>query len=634
MRLRLFAFLFLGALLAPSAAGQSVSIEAQATPSEAGVQEVVVYTIRVDGASLSDVQTPEPPSTTNLVLNQSTPSTKRDLSFQKGRLDRSIAFEWRYRPIRVGTARFRPTKITVRGKTYATAEIRVRIVPQSQRRSTPTPTPHGPPTTRRQPPPDAPSSADVLGPQDLFIRASAETAEAYQNEQVAIEYRLFFRPGIQLRHSRLANAWDANGFWREELDVASRPVPRSQEIDGTTYQTIVLKRVAVFPTRTGSLRVDPLRIETEAYASHRQSAGDYSLQSRYEPVTLSSEAITIDAAPLPPNPPSSFDGAVGSFSLTTRVSTDSVQAGEAVRLRAEIEGRGNLATLSAPSFDTPPDFESFDPETTTDIQRSGDVIRGSKTFTYLLVPRTGGTHTIPPVTFAYFDPGAGRYRTLRSSPARVHVTGQAAPTAVSTTGSGLPIGDIAGLMAASGEASVRWISADPRPLYRQGWPYAVALLPLLIAAGLVAYRRRSPDHRSADDRDDDASPAVDLDPGRHQEAMQIAQTHLQEAHRALRNGRTQPFYRAVERAVLGFIGRRLDRPVPSMMRSTLDALLQEHGVSDPTLTSLHELLDACDHAQFTPSHPSHDSMRAALGRAQELILQFDADLPEGQTSAC
>jgi hypothetical protein len=96
----------------------------------------------------------------------------------------------------------------------------------------------------------------------MFIRAVPSKRQAFQNEQITIEYALYFRTGIQLRQSRLADSWDAEGFWREELEIEARPIPQTVVVDGLRYNTIVLKRVAVFPTRTGSLRIDPLRIES------------------------------------------------------------------------------------------------------------------------------------------------------------------------------------------------------------------------------------------------------------------------------------------------------------------------------------------------------------------------------------
>jgi hypothetical protein len=613
MRRRLLAGLIgLGLLLGGSVQAQSasdVTVAAEATPSEVGTAEAVTFKIHVKGAALSTIQTPDPPPTTNLVLQTPTPSTERELSFNSGRLSRRITFEWTYQPMQVGIGRIRPTTVRIQDERYTTDEIRVRIVPQSQR-------PPSRPSRTNSASPSRPADAAAratLGPRDLFIRATASGETAYQNEQVTVEYRLFFRPGVRLRQSRMADAWDAPGFWREELDVASRPTPRSTTLYGQTYEAIVLKRVALFPTRAGTLHVDPLRIETEARAHPRMGQQrEAAPHPQYEPVALSSEQLSVVATPLPSGAPPAFNGAVGQFSLDTKISSDSVEAGEAVELTARIQGTGNIATVSPPTIDPPSGFETYEPSVRTAIDRSGTVVEGTKTFTYTLVPRSNGGHTLPPVTFAYFHPETQQYETLRSEPMALHVTGDVPPQAVSQTGQGLPIGEIAGPIA----DDVQWVQPDRAPLYRQPWAYAALLIPIMLAAGGVAYRRYA--------GGEPVAPEADA------EGLDAAQRHLQAAHRHLRDGEVRAFYQTVERVVLTFLATRLGlSQTPSgLTRDTLDRHLSRLDVPDAEREALHELLDACDQAQFTPVEPSHDTMKATLDHAQTLLLRLDDALPD------
>lgn len=609
MHVRLLIGLFcLGALLGGPVRAQSgseISVSAQATPSEAGPSETVTFEIQVKGAPRSVIQTPDPPPTSNLVLQDPTPSTQRQLSFDSGRLTRRVSYKWTYRPMREGIARIRSTTVRIQGERYTTDEIRVRVVPQSQRSGR---------SSRAGADPVQPSSpsgarrADGLSPRDLFIRATASSDAAYQNEQVTTEYRLFFRPGVRLRQSRMADAWDAPGFWREELDVAARPTPRTTTAYGQTYKTIVLKRVALFPTRAGTLRVDPLRIETEAQPRKQRDRSPS--QRHYEPVTLSSEALSVVAEPLPPGAPPAFDGAVGQFALQTSLSDDSVEAGNAVELTARIEGTGNLATISPPALDPPSDFETYEPSLEADIDRGGEQVEGTKTFTYTLVPRSNGGYTLPPVAFAYFDPETETYETLRSEPVALHVTGDAPPRAVGRTGEGLPVGDIAAPI----EEDVHWVRADRAPFYRQPWVYAVLLVPVVLAGGGIAYQEYAGREVAADPAPDGLGPAQD---------------HLRDAHRHLREGQTDTFHQTVEQAVLTFLTARLGVPeTPSTeRREALNQRLAQHDVPEPERRAVHDLLDACDRAQFTPTEPSHDAMEATLDQAQTLLLRLDDALP-------
>jgi len=584
--------------------GQStpdVSVTAEARPPEVGTEETVTVRIEVRGAPRSVIETPEPPATTNLVLRESVPTTEREVSFDQGRLRRRITFAWQYRPMRVGTGRIQGATVRIRGQPYTTDEIRVRVVPQAQRPRRP----------QARPAPGAGSDEANrragLEPRDLFIQATASADTAYQNEQVTAEYRLFFRPGVRLRQSRMADAWDAPGFWREELDVASRPTPRSQTMYGQTYRAIVLKRVALFPTQTGRLEVDPLRIETEARAQPRLGRRDRPVpRSRYEPVTLASEQLAVAARPLPSGAPSSFDGSVGQFALEAEVDSDSVAVGGGVELTARIRGTGNVATVSPPVVEAPSEVTVYEPVVETEIDRSGDEVRGTKTFTYTLVPRSSGRHVLPPVRFAYFDPGAGQYETLRAALPTVRATGEAEPRARSRTGEGLPVGDVAAPIEQPG----RWVRADRQPLYARLWPYAALLLPLVLAAGAVAYRRR---------RTEVAAPTTGERP------LDAVRPAFDAARRHLRNEERRPFYRAVERGVLAFLDARLELPraASGMTGEALDRRLVDRGVSRSDRERLREVLSDCSEAQFAPSVPAPDAMEETLDRAEALLRRLD-----------
>lgn len=577
----------LGPSEARAQSSRTVTISATATPNPTGIDETVTFTLRVEGAGLTDIETPEPPLTEGLAAEQSSPTTQRNVSFSNGRLTRRVVFRWRYRPTRTGTARFHPVPITVQDNTYETEAIDVEVATQAQRSSSTAQPPSGAPSTSEQ--------ASRIADEDLFIRAVPEARRAYQNEQVTVAYHLYFREGIQLRHSRLARAWDAPGFWREELDVDARPIPRSATIGGQPYQMIVLKRSALFPTRAGSLRVDPLEIETEARATGRRRGRINPFYPHtYESIGLASDALTIATTALPEDAPDAFNGAVGHFRLHASVRPTEVQVGEPVRLRVQIEGTGNIATLQAPAFDPPDAFEVYDPEERTSIDRSGTHVRGTKTFTYVLVPRTGGTHTLSAPSFAYFDPEQRRYRTLEATLPALRVTGNDAIEGAPARAEALPEDDIAGLM---GTTSPSWTRAEARPLYRSPWPYVAVVVPLLLAGGIAASRRRADAFAEA--------------------ATQTAP--LRSARRHMQDERPEACYRAIERAVLTFIGERLGIAATGLTRAQLDAHLARHDVPERAREALYELLDVCDQVRYSPSRPSREAMQSAIRRAEQLI---------------
>ncbi len=587
----------------------TVQVTAEATPTDVRVGETVRLTVRVDGVPATVVQTPDPPSTTNLTPQQRTPRTKQIRASRGGRLRQGVVFSWRLRPRQQGAARIQPLTVVVQGETYKTAPVRVRVSPRT-----------GEPDASTLTRPDGASGEESLNARDLFIRARATDDQAYQNEQVIVEYSLFYRPGIRLRHSRLAGSWDAPGFWREELNVAARPTPQRRRAHGRAYETVVLKRAALFPTRPGTLQVDPLRVETEAQGTMRLRDRGPSVRGRFEPVQLASEGLSLDAQALPSGAPPSFDGAVGQFSVTADATPDSTSVGEPVTLTVEVEGTGNLATLAPPSVEAPPDVEVYEPAVETNIERNESRIRGTKTFAYTLVPQSGGRYDLPAVSFSYFDPDARRYKTRRAQPPTLQVVGEEAPRVVGRTGNGLPVGDVAAPMAAE---EAQWVRTDRRPLYRNPWAYLALLVPALVVGAGVAYRN----WRSGAAPSPDETATVEKTPVLNEET-----NRLQTARRHLRAGDDAAFYDAVARALRAFLAERLGRDGPNdVPRTVLDRDLPRHDVPPDLQGALYDVLDRCDEAQYAPRAGS-TSPEDVLANAHAVLRRLDTTLPRSATT--
>jgi hypothetical protein len=431
---------------------------------------------------------------------------------------------------------------------------------------------------------------------------------------VTLRYELYFREGIQLRQSRLTDSWDAEGFWREELDVDTRPVPRAVVEGGLRYNTITLKRAAVFPTRAGNLAIDPLKIETEAVLPSRSRdpvAQLFALGTRYAPVELESPALSVRVDPLPGGAPSGFAGAVGQYRMSVRFDRTEVAVGSSVQMTLTIQGTGNIATLSPPVFEIPGAFERYEPRETLAIDRSGDVLKGSKTFEYVLVARSHGRFELPAIEFSYFDPAAGRYAVDRSAPVTLTVTGNsdALPIARATAG-GLPVDDIAGPVL----SEVAWVRTDRALLHRSAWSYLLILLPAGIVAGLWITDRRA--------RILAANPSI----SRLRQAHPLARKHLARAGTLLAAGQERPFYEELARALLGFVGNRLDVSEHGMTRERLSSVLVDSGVDEALSHDLTSFLESCDLARFSPVVPGLDRMEDDRDRASDLLVRLDSAL--------
>lgn len=603
--------LLLGLLIlaATSVKAQNVRVLASVSESTIGTEETLSYTLEIQG--VRSLETPAPPETEGLVLASTFPSRQTSMSIVNGAVTQSVGFTWTFRPVREGQARVGAVTVTVDGREYTTNDIAISVVPQSQRPARRAPSRTNPFSPFQRNTPTPPAEETQPDARDIFIEVVPSARSAVQNQQVTVGYVLYFREGIQLRQSRLTDSWDAEGFWREELDVEARPIPQVVVRDGIRYNRITLKRAAVFPTRSGELSIDPLKIESEAILPTRSSdplARFFSLQSRFTPVELSSPPLTMVSSPLPAGAPASFQGAVGTLSFSARFDRTELEVGESLQLTVRISGNGNLATMSAPEFEAPGAFERYDPQVSTSIDRAGSQLRGSKTFTYVLVPRSNGVFEMPAVTYSWYDPTASRYVTEATEPVAVTVTGSGTPAAtVLALSGGLPVDDIAGPMAAESD----WLSMDRVPLHQRTWPYLALLLPGLLLGGALLAGRRA--QHLAD------NPAV----ARLRRAGPLARKHLKAADNRLAAGDIPGFYEALEKALLGFVGNRLNVAEQGLTRESLDHALLQHNVPVDLRAELVSFLDACDMARFSPIVPTKDAMTAERDRAADLLVTLD-----------
>lgn len=588
---------------------QDVNVTASVNENTIGTEERLTYTIEVQAKTLPQIEAPQPPSVTGLTLNSPYPSTSRNISIINGQMTQSIGYTWSFTPVQEGRASIAAATVEIEDEEYTTEPISINIIPQSQR-----------PARRRQnnslfdpfdmfdkeleetPPPEI---ADT----DIFIQTRPNKRSVYQNEPVTIEYELYFRSGIQLRQSRLADSWDAEGFWREDLSVEARPVPKTVVRNGVRYNMIVLKRVVVFPTRTGELTVDPLQIESEASVPLSSRETFFSMRNRYVPVELKSPAVRLEVKPLPDGAPASFNGAVGKFELDAFVDKSELEVGESLSLKTTISGEGNIATLEEPVVNLPGIFEQYDPHVESNITRAGNAIRGSKVFDYILVPRSNGSFEIPPVEFTYFDPSAREYKTLASSSVDVTVTGSSIPyeSIAIEVGSGFPIDDVAPIIMADSH----WRRASNRLLHRSFYPYAMMILPAaLLGAGFLVKRQSD-------------KLAGDVVYARKRRANPLAKRHLKIASEKLSTGDKNGYYEALEKAVTGFVGDRLNVGEKALTRTDLSSLLKEKDVPESTLADLNNLLAECDLARFSPAAPDRSAMGVALERATHIIHELE-----------
>jgi len=154
--------------------------------------------------------------------------------------------------------------------------------------------------------------------------------------------------------------------------------------------------------------------------------------------TMEQFAITTPAAdltvkPLPSPAPASFTGAVGDFTLTSKIVPTNAAVGEPITWTLELAGTGNWPDLGGlPARDASRDFRVVQPQAKR-TTKEGTLFEATLTEDVVLIPTQPGTYRLGPVRWSYFDPKTGAYLALTTETVTVTI----APTvAAGAAGSG------------------------------------------------------------------------------------------------------------------------------------------------------------------------------------------------------
>ncbi len=585
---------------------QTVEIQGSVRENTVGLEELVTFDLEIKGIPASDLQTPRPPTTEGLRLVQGSPALQTKMNIINGVADISSVFSWRYRPEKLGDAKINSGLYSLSGKTYKTDIIEISVVPQADRPVR---------SNRRRRFADILDDSQTQAPreitdEDAFIRVRNSDSSVFLNEQVTLSYDLYVRDNIRIGTSRLADSWDASGFWREELETnpGSSSTSRSEVVKGLRYNVIRLKRVALFPTRIGQLEVEPLRIETELSSPNARTLPSlfFSRTTPFQAATLASPSISIKVLPLGETTPESYTGVSGKLSVNSQIDRTEVEVGEPIMYTISFRGQGKIATISEPDLQLPSLIEQYGPEVDYSINRSGTTISGSKKFEFTLIPRSGGKHTIPAITFSYFDTDQGIFRNHRTNAVTLNVKGEVLSEAEIIAAGKFPGNDIADLIPIAGS----WVKKSDKPIHKN--PIAMGMLGIpLLLLGLIFGLKQYTNYAESNQGHI-----------RSKKAQQLANRHLKKANTELENGNWKEFYDEIRFATLQFISDRSGKTISGLSNTEISNVLREKGARTSLCAEFEKLMSECDQASFSPIKPTQDQLKSAVGRASNIIADL------------
>jgi hypothetical protein len=578
--------LLAGLVLAPPAGAAEPSLTAELDRRELALGESATLTVRLAGAEgPAEVRLPSGGPDLRVLSRAESTQTQVTLGGAGLQMHRVRTWTLVLEPLRRGQIRVPGPSADVGGTRLGTPDLLLEVsgaVPRP---------PRGGPGDDEPPP----RSLDWNWRRDLTLRLVLDRREVFVGEQVTATLELVSPVEVLDWESYRPPAFD--GFWSEDLGV--KPSRRVDQVDGVPVRVYVLKKVALFPTRPGSLTVEPAALEVRVQIASRDPFG---LLPEVRRARRQSRPVKLGVKPLPPGAPPGFEpGNVGDWSLSAELPATRPAAGQPFGVKVVARGVGNLRRLSLPRVEARPGLRVFDPSLSDEVAVKGGRFGGARTVETLVALEREGTVLLPAVAWPYFDPRSGRYRRAELPELRLEA-GPAAPAPRPAAGD-----------AAAPAAELRPLRTDGRlerrraPPWRRAAFLAALALPPLAFAGLALGLRL---------RDGLASGEVAR---RSRRAARVARRRLAAARRRMAAGDDSGFHAEVARALTGYAADRLGAPVAGLTREELARALARAGARGPGAALLSRALEACDAGRFGGGSSMEDTAR----RAQEAVARLE-----------
>lgn len=582
-------------------AGQDIKLVASIDRNPVGMNEQFVYTLEISGSG-SGVPEPQLPGFSDFRILGG-PNVSTSVQIINGSMSSSKSYSVVLLPRKAGTFDIPPVAITHKGKTYQSNPIRL-VVNQQGSPAAPQPG-------------SSPGNEAAEASSDLYIRVVPSRRSAYVNDQITVSFKVYFR--VSIRNPDFIKLPETVGFWVEEYEIPQNIPVTAEVVNGIQYNVAEVKKMALFPTKTGQLTLTPMQLAVDVVERRRRRDPFSSFDSFFDDPfgrtvrkVLATDPVTFTVKPLPESgKPASFNGLVGNYTMTAELDKTTAKANEAISYRIRLNGTGNLKSLSGLPLEFPASFEVYDPKVKDNVNRSGPRLVSSRELEYVLIPRAPGQYRIKPLEISFFDPSSETYKTLRS------------PEYLINVGEGENVGGIASNTYLS-KSEVKLLGKDinfikeenlellPRGYkpYTALWFWSSLILPLIFLG--IAYGYRNYQEKMT----------TDIEYARKRKAYKQAEKRLKGASHFLKQRKYAEFYGEVSRALTGFVADKANQPAAGLLRDNVEKLLRNRKVDGEVVEEYLRCLDEADFRRFAPGETTEEEANFFYKKAEEILVKL------------
>lgn len=520
----------------------------------------------------------------------------------------SVSYTYTLEAVEEGTYSMPVAGVRVDGRNYKSNSAKVTVLPQDKNANQQQSGQQPQVTTNT-------STPENISSDDVFVRAIFSKTKVNEQEAVVVTFKLY--SVFNIRNFVDAKFPEFDGFMTEEFEFSANRQIDLENYKGRNYYTLDVKRTLLFPQRSGKITIPSGSVTLVLVVPTGQRVqtffGPQTVTADVEK-TLRTSPVIVDVSKLPDGKPLGFSGAVGSFKVNSSITTTKVKANDAITLKLNITGTGNMKLIKNPEVKLPKDFEAYDPKVSNNFNITANGLSGTRTIEYLFIPRYPGKFTIPAMSFSYFDTTSRTYQTLTTESYEIEVekdpnaaTGQATTSYISQ-------------QEVKVDQDIRYLKTGDMDFhnYKDHFFGSLAnilwyIVPILLfAVSVFMYRNQ-------------IKANADIARMKTKKANKVAARRLKQANKYLKNQDKDKFYEESLRAVWGYLSDKLTIPVANLNRENIDSELRSYGVGDELISRFISVLDTCEFARYAPSESDkamdklYSEMVSAIGEMESVI---------------
>ena len=426
---------------------------------------------------------------------------------------------------------------------------------------------------------------------NIFIKVETNKTSCYVGEPLVVTYKLYTRLKSV---SHLTKPPAFSGFSVIDLLPMGEDKYVVEKFNGRDYNMYILRRAQLYPLQAGTVELEAASVENDIHFVKQEYLDKYNpaidLQNDFVPGSLPAEAVVdekiildskpmlvkVKALPADKKKPSSFNGAVGNFTISGDVEKNYFTTDDEGELKITISGTGNLTLINAPELLWPSGIEAFEPTMKDELNKLSVPVSGNKIFEYTFAVTKNGSYTMPAVEYSFFDPVTSQYKMVSTKPININVSKGTGKQPV------ISVAENTGSRESFSET-----------IFTKRW-FIIVPVALLIFFGLVFWLR-------VDGKKQQQTDAAKKITEENNETKQLpVENPLAKTEMMLLSNNAVGFYTTLNKELRIFLAAKLQLAPETMNKKNIAEGLDRSGVSVGMSMVIQDLLDEISIQLYTP----------------------------------